>query len=228
MAGLIKWAGSRLDKLKALATAGKTTAQAAREFGLSAQNISEAAYRHGVSFDKGRGIWDAPSEHILVKLWPDHTALHIAGVLGVGFTRAAVCGKAMRLDLPRKDTKFKPSGRPPAPRKPRASRAMPKAEKAAQRKPRAKQPRKVDQAPRKKAPIPKAIRQPGEIRMGRALVDLTAQSCRWPLDDPNPIQLFCGDPKDGSSSYCCEHHARAVVPTKTTPRELVRSVRRYA
>lgn len=50
---------------------------------------------------------------------------------------------------------------------------------------------------------------------GVALLDLTPHQCRWPIGPlMKPSDRFCGAQKDGESSYCRKHHARACVPLR--------------
>lgn len=57
------------------------------------------------------------------------------------------------------------------------------------------------------------------------LLDLTANQCRFPIDDINTPgtaeTLFCGAHQRDGSSYCEHHHARCMTPYKRSkkPRE---------
>lgn len=54
------------------------------------------------------------------------------------------------------------------------------------------------------------------------LMELTADTCRWPIGDPQePGFSFCGCPVKEGSVYCAEHHARAYtgIPVKKPSKE---------
>jgi len=43
-----------------------------------------------------------------------------------------------------------------------------------------------------------------------ALTALDDHACRWPLGDPSkPDFAFCGAPRSGRASYCCDHLSKA-------------------
>jgi hypothetical protein len=46
------------------------------------------------------------------------------------------------------------------------------------------------------------------------LMQLTATSCRYPVDGEGAHTLFCGEPARFDSSYCKEHHARCTYTPK--------------
>lgn len=51
---------------------------------------------------------------------------------------------------------------------------------------------------------------PSAIYGAAALGILPDGACRWPVGDPSePDFSFCGAPRLGRSSYCCDHLARA-------------------
>ncbi len=61
--------------------------------------------------------------------------------------------------------------------------------------------------PARKRPRPSA--NPGR-RFFCTIMDLSAESCRWPIgDNPSADMLYCGAPIGGCSSYCGWHHAIA-------------------
>lgn len=60
------------------------------------------------------------------------------------------------------------------------------------------------------------------------LLSLKYSHCRWPIAGEGADTAFCGHRKEGESSYCAHHSARASLPQKTSAKELTRSLRRYA
>jgi GcrA cell cycle regulator len=146
----------------------------------------------------GRYTWVWTDEKVseLRRLWadPDLRAREIGALLGV--TRAAIIGKANRINLAKRrfvDT----------PRASRPSRARPHAERA-------------PQPPRlKPVPIPKhedPCGQPWEPMFGVTpvtLIDLEAGMCKWPVTEGSPF-LFCGAPALDGKPYC-KHHGNWSV-----------------
>lgn len=54
---------------------------------------------------------------------------------------------------------------------------------------------------------------PEPVERVYTLMDLGPRSCRWPVNNGDPY-LFCGEITENHNQvYCCEHRARAVVPT---------------
>jgi hypothetical protein len=66
----------------------------------------------------------------------------------------------------------------------------------------------LDAPPIAPAPVePPAQQQPRH----KTLFELRDEECRWPIGDPrSPDFGFCAAPKRAGSSYCAEHHARAI------------------
>lgn len=62
--------------------------------------------------------------------------------------------------------------------------------------------------------------------------ELTAKRCKWPIGDPATESFaYCGRDKPAEGGpYCAGHQEIAYVPPKyaNTPKELARSLRRYA
>lgn len=145
--------------------------------------------------------WTDERVERLKKLWADGlSASQIAGELG-GVTRNAVIGKVHRLNL---------SGRA----KPAGSSV-----------PRAHRPR-VASAPRSRAlmvgntalriqahPQPRPVYRPIEeivvpIALRTSILNLTDQTCKWPIGDPQEAEFhFCGHKPREASPYC-EYHSR--------------------
>lgn len=148
------------------------------------------------------GPWTKERVEILERMWREgHSASVIARHLGEGITRNAVLGKAMRMDLPRRD-------QPSSLKKDRAIRRVAR---------RAKQlifgtmlgPTPI-QPPTE---IPDNDNEvPPEARVKFA--DLEDHHCRWPIGDPRlePQTFgFCGQSRRPGASYCPGHMKRAYV-----------------
>lgn len=135
--------------------------------------------------------WTDERVALLKKLWNDgRTAAEISKVLGVGFTRNAVIGKAHRLKLSSRITP--PSS--PAP--------------------------KVKVANSQKVPSVRPVRVPAlpppkiDVK-GIKLIDLKERMCRWPLGDPkDPGFNFCGCTTVSGLPYCVDHARIAYQPGK--------------
>jgi GcrA cell cycle regulator len=136
-------------------------------------------------------VWTDDQLETLKTLWAGGcTAREIAAEVGA-VSRSAVLGKVLRLGLmgqgrPR---------RPPAARKPRASRTI--ARTAAVAPPVA--PARIDDAS-----IPFAQR--------KSLFELSDATCRWPVGDPATELFFCGGEPATGSPYCLWHSHVAVEP----------------
>ena len=50
-----------------------------------------------------------------------------------------------------------------------------------------------------------------------SFMDLKAGHCKWPVDTPGPVQMYCGRIAQDGKPYCAEHHARSVQ--KPQPRD---------
>jgi GcrA cell cycle regulator len=150
--------------------------------------------------------WTDERVEMLKKLWADGlSASYIAGELG-GITRNAVIGKVHRLGLAaRAKSPASPGSRP--------------------RKPRAQILRVSRPALRGNAALAQVYEYEPEaepeivdnvIPMGqrRTLLELTAQTCRWPIGDPgNPDFFFCGGRSLPDQPYCAHHSRIAYQPT---------------
>lgn len=158
--------------------------------------------------------WTDERVELLKKLWSEGlSASQIAGRLG-SVTRNAVIGKVHRLGLSGRatTTRMKPT---------RTRRVTPAAKRA---KPTFKQQgnpafrslyqaeAEPYQAPAEEFEIPLAER--------KSLQDLTENSCRWPIGDPqSPEFHFCNKNKVPGLPYC-EHHARrAFQPPQARRRD---------
>jgi GcrA cell cycle regulator len=149
--------------------------------------------------------WTDDRVELLKKLWADGlSASQIAAELG-GVTRNAVIGKVHRLGL---------SGRAKSP-----SSAAPRA-----RKPRSHIMRVARPAMRGNTALALAFETDQEpelelveniipIGQRRTLLELTEDTCRWPIGDPaSPEFFFCGGKPLTSLPYCGYHSRVAYQP----------------
>jgi GcrA cell cycle regulator len=149
--------------------------------------------------------WTDDRVELLKKLWADGlSASQIAAELG-GVTRNAVIGKVHRLGL---------SGRAKSP-----SSAAPRA-----RKPRSHIMRVARPAMRGNTALALAFETEQEpelelveniipIGQRRTLLELTEDTCRWPIGDPaSPEFFFCGGKPLTSLPYCGYHSRVAYQP----------------
>jgi GcrA cell cycle regulator len=149
--------------------------------------------------------WTDERVELLKKLWADGlSASQIAGELG-GITRNAVIGKVHRLGL---------SGRAKSP-----SSGVPRA-----RKPRSHMLRVPRASMRGNTALALAYEMETEpeiehydniIPMGqrRTLLELTEDTCRWPIGDPAGSEFFfCGGKPITGLPYCAHHSRIAYQP----------------
>src|SRR2546423_985051 len=147
-------------------------------------------------------MWTDERVELLKKLWADGlSASQIAAELG-GITRNAVIGKVHRLGLSGRAKS--PSSASPRPRKTRAHPHMLRAA------------RPVMRGNTALAPVydydvdaePEHIDNVIPIGQRRSILELTEETCRWPIGDPGGADFFfCGaQPPPGLPS--CEYHSR--------------------
>lgn len=159
--------------------------------------------------------WSPERDEELLRLRAEKlSASAIASMLGPTVSRNAVIGRLFRLGVSAGERKK--SANPRKPRKPKAHK---------------RPDLKIVQAPRFDAP--RLVRSDVDVRLPRkpksrivcteadsslasvplniALMELNAQTCRWPVNDPEPKgeYLFCGHPKK-YGSYCAHHAALSV------------------
>jgi GcrA cell cycle regulator len=151
--------------------------------------------------------WTDERVETLKKLWADGlSASQIAAELG-GITRNAVIGKVHRLGLSGRAKS--PSSAAPRPRKPRATSHMLRVSRSSMRGNTAlahayeldieSEPQLIDNV------IPLGQR--------RSLLELTEDTCRWPIGDPGTADFFfCGGPTITSLPYCAYHSRVAYQP----------------
>lgn len=77
--------------------------------------------------------------------------------------------------------------------------------------------------PKKREPAPVAY-----LCEPVTLLDLKANSCRYPIEGEGADTLFCGAAHDGPSSYCPGHAFKCFAADKPKSRDLIRATRKYA
>ncbi len=143
--------------------------------------------------------WTDERVALLKKLWGEgRTAAEIARVLGSGFSRNAVIGKAHRLKLSSRvspiSTTMTPKVKPANTQKIAGSAARPEKLRAVRTPP----------------PAPVKI----DVK-GIKLIDLKERMCRWPLGDPkDPGFNFCGCQTVPGIPYCADHARMAYQMNK--------------
>lgn len=125
------------------------------------------------------------------RLWSEGvSASQIATQLGDGLTRNAVIGKMSRVG--------QQSGRPVKVLPPTS--VKPKVE------------RKIVVRP---APVKVFVElpEPLPVNGGLTIMQLTEQTCKWPLGDPRlPTFRYCGCQVEEGKRYCSYHHQKGIVP----------------
>ncbi len=157
--------------------------------------------------------WTDERVELLKKLWAEGlSASQIAAELG-GITRNAVIGKVHRLGLSGRAKS--PSSSAPRPRKARSPSMM-----------RIQRP-----AARGNTALAHAFDYEAEaepefvdnvIPMGqrRTILELTEDTCRWPVGDPgSPDFFFCGGQTSNTAPYCSHHCRIAYQPASDRRRD---------
>jgi GcrA cell cycle regulator len=157
--------------------------------------------------------WTDERVELLKKLWADGlSASQIAGELG-GITRNAVIGKVHRLGLSGRAKSSSSSGAA-RPRKARAQGMM-----------------RARPSMRGNTALAHAYEHDLEqepelidniIPMGqrRTILELTEDTCRWPIGDPGSADFFfCGGHTVNSLPYCSHHSRVAYQPVSDRRRE---------
>ena len=149
--------------------------------------------------------WTDERVELLKKLWADGlSASQIAGELG-GITRNAVIGKVHRLGLSGRAKS--PSSGAPRVRKPRSH--MLRVGRASMRG------NTALALAYEMEPEPEIEQYDNIIPMGqrRTLLELTEDTCRWPIGDPaNAEFFFCGGKPITGLPYCAHHSRIAYQP----------------
>ncbi len=151
--------------------------------------------------------WTDERVEMLKKLWGDGlSASQIAAELG-GITRNAVIDKVHRLGLSGRAKS--PSSAAPRPRKARTHSHMLRVSRPAMRGNTA-----LAQAyDYELEPEPELIENIIPLGQRRTLLELTEETCRWPIGDPGTAEFFfCGGQSVPSGPYCSYHSRVAYQP----------------
>ncbi|HEY3640075.1 MAG TPA: GcrA family cell cycle regulator [Xanthobacteraceae bacterium] len=150
--------------------------------------------------------WTEERVESLKKLWGEGlSASQIAAELG-GITRNAVIGKVHRLGLSGRAKS--PSASPPRPRKARAAHLM-RVSRPALRGNTALA-HAYDFEPE---PEPELIDNVIPLGQRRTILELTEETCRWPIGDPGSTDFFfCGGHAGAGTPYCSYHSRVAYQP----------------
>ena len=154
--------------------------------------------------------WTDERVEILKRRWAEGlSASQIAAELG-GITRNAVIGKVHRLGLSGRAKS--PSSAAPRPRKPRAHSQMLRVSRPTVRGNTA-----LAHAYEYDAePEPELIDNIIPLGQRRSLLELTEETCRWPIGDPGSADFFfCGGQTLTSLPYCAYHSRVAYQPPNT-------------
>jgi GcrA cell cycle regulator len=151
--------------------------------------------------------WTDERVETLKKLWAEgHSASQIAAELG-GITRNAVIGKVHRLGLSGRAKS--PSSAAPRPRKPRTAAHMLRVTRSSMRGNTALAHAYEFDIEPEAEPIDNVI----PLGQRRSLLELTEDTCRWPIGDPGSADFyFCGGPAITSLPYCAYHSRIAYQP----------------
>src|SRR5437867_6659038 len=158
--------------------------------------------------------WTDERVEALKKLWTDGlSASQIAAELG-GITRNAVIGKVHRLGLSGRAKS--PSSGAPRPRKARAHSHMLRVSRPAMRGNTAlAQAYEYDTDPE-----PELLDNVIPIGQRRTLLELTEDTCRWPIGDPGSADFFfCGGQTVTGLPYCGHHGRIAYQPANDRRRD---------
>ena len=151
--------------------------------------------------------WTDERVETLKKLWTDGlSASQIAAELG-GITRNAVIGKVHRLGLSGRAKS--PSSAAPRPRKARQHQHMMRVSR-----PSARGNTALAHAYDLDAePEPELVDNVVPMGQRRTLLELTEETCRWPIGDPSHADFFfCGGQAITSLPYCAFHSRVAYQP----------------
>ena len=151
--------------------------------------------------------WTDERVENLKKLWGDGlSASQIAAELG-GITRNAVIGKVHRLGLSGRAKS--PTSAAPRPRKARANSQMLRVSRPAIRGNTAlAHAYEIDQEPE-----PEQIDNVIPLGQRRSILELTEETCRWPIGEPGSAEFFfCGGQTLTSLPYCSYHSRVAYQP----------------
>jgi GcrA cell cycle regulator len=159
-------------------------------------------------FEEGLGMsWTDERVELLKKLWSDGlSASQIAAELG-GITRNAVIGKVHRLGLSGRAKSASSSA--PRQRKTRSSSHLLRMTRASVRGNTALAHAYEIEA----EATPELMENIIPIGQRRTILELTEQTCRWPIGDPGSTEFFfCGGNTIGGLPYCAYHSRVAYQP----------------
>jgi GcrA cell cycle regulator len=151
--------------------------------------------------------WTDERVESLKKLWGDGlSASQIAAELG-GITRNAVIGKVHRLGLSGRAKS--PASTAPRPRKARTHTHLMRVSRPAVRGNTALA-HSYDFEPE---PEPEMIDNVIPLGQRRTILELTEETCRWPIGDPGSTDFFfCGGQAGTGAPYCTYHSRVAYQP----------------
>jgi GcrA cell cycle regulator len=158
--------------------------------------------------------WTDERVELLKKLWADGlSASQIAAELG-GITRNAVIGKVHRLGLSGRAKS--PSTSAPRPRKARAHGHMMRVSRPSMRGNTAlAHAYELDVEPE-----PELLDNIIPLGQRRTLLELTEETCRWPIGDPGTAEFFfCGGNTLTGLPYCSYHSRVAYQPAADRRRD---------
>src|SRR3977135_3167960 len=152
--------------------------------------------------------WTDERVETLKKLWADGlSASQIAAELG-GITRNAVIGKVHRLGLSGRAKS--PSSSAPRPRKARAHTHLMRVSRPAIRGNTAL----AHSYDFEQEPEPELVDNVIPLGQRRTILQLTEDTCRWPIGDPGSADFFfCGGQTVTSLPYCAYHSRVAYQPS---------------
>jgi GcrA cell cycle regulator len=158
--------------------------------------------------------WTDERVELLKKLWSDGlSASQIAAELG-GITRNAVIGKVHRLGLSGRAKSA--SSTAPRQRKTRSSSHMLRMTRASVRGNTALAHAYEIEA----EATPEMMENIIPIGQRRTILELTEQTCRWPIGDPGSTEFFfCGGNTIGGLPYCAYHSRVAYQPAGARRRD---------
>ena len=150
--------------------------------------------------------WTDERVETLKKLWSEGlSASHIAAELG-GVTRNAVIGKVHRLGLAGRAKSA--SSAAPRPRKPRTAHMLRVARPSIRGNTALMHAYDLDIEAE-----PAFVDNVIPIGQRRTLLELTEETCRWPIGDPGqPDFFFCGGQSISGLPYCAYHSRVAYQP----------------
>jgi GcrA cell cycle regulator len=162
--------------------------------------------------------WTDERVELLKKLWAEGlSASQIAAELG-GITRNAVIGKVHRLGLSGRAKT--PSTAAPRPRKARPPSMLRVARPAVRGNTALAHAYEYEPEPE-----PEIIDNIIPLGQRRTILELTEDTCRWPIGDPgNPDFFFCGGKTNPGVPYC-SHHCRVAYQPVTDRRRDKRPLR---